>query len=173
VHEVTEKAWIAVLGPPPTRHPLGEQFPVHEVSWSDAEAFCKATGLELPTQSQWEYACRAGSRGEFSGDLEDVAWYKANSGGSPHAVCQKKPNDFGLHDMHGNVHEWCRDAFDPNVRLRVAKPERDPVGTVGLRHELRGGGCESDPRYCRSAARNADGASRYSYVGFRPVLDFR
>jgi len=170
--EVTEKQWTAVLGSPPTdRASLqGSDFPVHGLSWDDAEWFCETVGLLLPSGAQWEYACRAGNRGRFSGTgrLVDMAWYKENSGGEPHEVGRKEPNAFGLHDMHGNVHEWCGDFFDPDFDATPRAQLIDPVFTTGTQRLLRGGGCDSEPRYCRSAYILGEGTGRYTYVGFRP-----
>ncbi|MDR1817032.1 MAG: formylglycine-generating enzyme family protein, partial [Puniceicoccales bacterium] len=102
---------------------VGENFPMNWVSHDNAVAFCKKlteqeraagrlpSGYEygLPTEAQWEYACRAGTTGDYAGNLEAMAWYGKNSGGGTHAVAQKQPNAWGFHDMHGNVWEWCAD----------------------------------------------------------------
>jgi formylglycine-generating enzyme required for sulfatase activity len=91
--------------------------PVVCVSWDDATALCewlsKESGqpLRLPAEAEWEYACRAGTTGDYAGDLEEVAWYRQNSGGKTHPVGQKKPNAWGLYDMHGNAWEWCSDTW--------------------------------------------------------------
>ena len=106
-----------------------------DVSWDDASAFCKwlskKTGktVVLPTEAQWEYACRAGSKTRFSfgdkdSDLGDYAWYSDNSGGMTHPVGQKKPNAWGLYDMHGNAWQWCSDSYGPYA----AADKTDPTG---------------------------------------------
>ena len=94
-----------------------------------------------------------------------MGWYEANSGDEVHPVGKKEPNAFGLFDTHGNVHEWCQDDFDKDF---YNKP-----GSLGYGHVFRGGGYESEPRYCRCAHRGSDGDSRYTGVGFRPVFDLR
>ncbi|MEX1363989.1 MAG: SUMF1/EgtB/PvdO family nonheme iron enzyme [Nannocystaceae bacterium] len=149
--------------------------PVVGVSWEEAQAYCEWAGLLLPTEAQWEYACRATTTtrfysGDSEDDLEKVAWYGKNSGGSTHPVGQKEPNDFGLYDMHGNVWEWCRDAFG-SYATRAAEGD-------GLRHEpvrdadrvLRGGGWYFVAAFVRSAIRHAGGpGDRGVFVGFRPA----
>ena len=123
-YEVTQEQWEAVMGSNPS-HFKGPKNPVEQVSWDDCQQFlvklnAKSGGqgskFVLPTEAQWEYACRAGSTGKFCfGDdekqLGEYAWYEANSGDKTHPVGEKKPNTFGLHDMHGNVWEWCQDWY--------------------------------------------------------------
>ena len=99
----------------------GKDLPVEQVSWNDlhdADGFLLRTGLVLPTEAQWEYACRAGTGGFYSGtgNMDDMGWYLDNSntgnGHETHPVGEKQPNQFGLYDMHGNVAEWCEGVFD-------------------------------------------------------------
>jgi formylglycine-generating enzyme required for sulfatase activity len=119
----TQRQWSAVMGNNPS-HFKGGDLPVEQVSWSDIcggesraggflgklNQFASAGGkFDLPTEAQWEYACRAGTTGPYAGDLDEVAWYHANSRLRTHPVGLKKSNDWGLNDMHGNVCEWCAD----------------------------------------------------------------
>ncbi len=159
-----------------TRH-----FPVETVSWDDANAFCAAlsqlTGRRcaLPTEAQWEYACRAGSEtrfyfGDNAKELGDLEWYKANSGERTHEVGTRKPNAFGLFDMTGNVWEWCQDRY--GQRYYENANAEDPQGPAeGDARVLRGGSWRSRPRDCRSAYRNGnDPASRTNFLGFRIAI---
>ncbi|MEM9452697.1 MAG: SUMF1/EgtB/PvdO family nonheme iron enzyme [Myxococcota bacterium] len=149
--------------------------PVTGVSWYDAKEYCEWAGMTLPTEAQWEYACRAGTTTRYySGDYEDelarVGWYLGNSDFRLHEVGKKEPNAFGLYDMHGNVWEWCLDAF---VSYRTAVRPSDglrgqPVGDAN--RVLRGGGFNFKARYARSANRNGNRPRlRVRYVGVRPV----
>ncbi len=124
--EVTQAQWRAVMGNNPS-HYNGDDLPVENVSWDEAQEFIKkvngsgeirkAGKVCLPTEVQWEYACRAGEKGPFSGGtLDEVAWYDGNSGDKTHPVGTKKSNAWGLHDMHGNVWEWCTDRHDESLR---------------------------------------------------------
>ncbi|MEX1367081.1 MAG: SUMF1/EgtB/PvdO family nonheme iron enzyme [Nannocystaceae bacterium] len=154
-----------------------DEQPVVGVSWNDAQAYCAWAGLVLPTEAQWEYACRAGTTTRFSSgdteeDLAKVGWYKGNSGGQLHAVGELEPNEFGLFDMHGNVREWCEDDWVGSYEkaehrlgdgLRVK-----PVGAAS--RVIRGGFFGNTVRLARSAFRNrfAPGG-RWNSVGFRPA----
>jgi len=119
-YPVTQAQYQAVMGNNPSHFKNNPQNPVEQVSWDDAQAFCQKlseiTGknYRLPTNSEWEYACRAGTTttyyfGDDASELEDYGWYKKNSNDTTHIVGQKKPNGWGLYDMHGNVCEWCAD----------------------------------------------------------------
>ena len=154
--------------------------PVVQVSWDDAQEFCqwlsKKTGktVGLPTEAQWEYACRAGSQPRFSfgdkaADLGDYSWYSANSGGTTHPVGRKRPNAWGLFDMHGNAWQWCSDYYGPYVTT----DKTDPAGPkAGKQRVLRGGAWISDgPANCRSAHRGGDTpATLNPYYGFRVAM---
>jgi len=154
---------------------------VGNVSWEDCQDFIEKlnslgiapSGLKfrLPTEAEWEYACRAGTSGPYAGSsLDALGWYADNSGNDNHDVGEKRANAWGLYDMHGNVWEWCSDWFDSNTY--DAASQTDPTGpSSGSGRVLRGGGWNSGAKYCRSA-------DRYDFVptyrslnfGFRLVL---
>ena len=163
-HPVTQAQYAAVTSEWPSPVRAG-QHPVVGVSWLDAVRFCNqlsrteglhvcyalhadgtgaaaiegANGYRLPTEAEWEYACRAGSSAARYGDLDAIAWYADNSGGGTHDVGQKLPNAWGLHDMLGNVWEWCADLYDPEV--------------YGDYRVFRGGGWADKERGCLAANR--------------------
>jgi formylglycine-generating enzyme required for sulfatase activity len=170
--QVTQGLWKEVMGSNPSLNKSGDDYPVENVSWNDCQEFLRKlnartpqSGLTwaLPTEAQWEYACRAGSTGAYAGNgrLDDMGWYIANSGNTTHPVARKKPNAWGLYDMHGNVWEWCQN--DPFGAVT------DPTGAVsGSDRVLRGGGYWGKPQFCRSAYRNWDSpGDRYWSHGFR------
>jgi formylglycine-generating enzyme required for sulfatase activity len=138
-----------------------------------------ADGYRLPTEAEWEYACRAGtttpwSFGNDPGELADHAWFRDNAGKTTHPVRQKRPNPWGLYDMYGNVAEWCHDRYDDGYYERGAT--QDPRGPdSGDERVLRGGHWASSPQACRSSARNseapgfADVCFGYELYGFRCV----
>jgi formylglycine-generating enzyme required for sulfatase activity len=144
------------MGSNPSKYE-GENLPVEKVTWYDCQEFCKKTGLSLPTEAQWEYACRAGTTGPYggTGNLDDMGWYKNNSSNKVHPVGEKQPNHFGLYDMHGNVCEWCEDVYDSEFYRKPEAAKKDPVSTSGsVFRPFRGGGaCRSDATDCRSAYR--------------------
>jgi hypothetical protein len=159
--EVTQAQWERVMGADPS-HYQGAENPVERVSWDDCQRFCAATGLRLPSESEWEYACRAGTTGAYAGDLDAMAWYAANSGGSPHAVKQKRANAWGLHDMHGNVWEWCQDGY-----ATKAAGTQDAAGASSYR-VLRGGSWGNDADNVRSSNRlNYAPDVTLNNIGFR------
>ena len=163
---------------PGFRRPQAEDEPVVQVCWDDATAFCKwlsereGVTYRLPTEAEWEYACRAGSQTTWSfGDdpeaLCDYAWFKRNSGGTTQPVGRKGPNPFGLYDMYGNVWEWCK---DPYLSSYSTAKGADPSASSEKReHVLRGGSWGSDkPVEIRSANRRGEADSyRYYSCGFR------
>jgi len=118
-YEVTQAQWQSVMGDNPSGYKnCGGNCPVEKVSWKDAQNFINKLNegndgfrYRLPTEAEWEYACRAGTTGDYAGDLDSVAWYDKNSGGKTHPVGTRQPNGFGLYDMHGNVWEWCEDWY--------------------------------------------------------------
>ena len=142
-----------------------ENNPVVGVSWDNAQTFCNHYGFSLPTEAQWEYACRAGSsKNYYWGDTVngDYFWYRDNSNGTTHKVGQKKPNVFGLHDMTGNVWEWCADWYDSPTD-NTTGPRKGRVN--------RGGSWSSSASYCRSMDRGWDWPDvRCIYLGFRPCF---
>jgi formylglycine-generating enzyme required for sulfatase activity len=168
--------------------------PIVGISWEDAGAYCEWLSeqtheiYELPTEAEWEYACRAGSKTDYCfGDdpklLTEYAWYSENSEGKLHAAGEKQPNEWGLHDMHGNVWEWVGDWYaeyskqlqsddSDNSSETSGNPSatlRNPSGPVeGSDRVIRGGGWVNDAGYCRSACRRRRGpAARDHGLGFR------
>lgn len=197
---VTQAEYERLMGNNPARA-KGPRNPVETVRWSDAARYCNArskeeglepcydpadwrcdfgrNGFRLPTEAEWEYACRAGTASEFfCGDndtlLQIHAWYKRNSGGRPRPVGMKRPNPWGLADMTGNVFEWCNDFFDPTGYKPAL--ETNPKGPAAGQFKVLRGGCyKSDPGECRSAARAKDRPAftdvclGYETYGFRCV----
>jgi formylglycine-generating enzyme required for sulfatase activity len=149
-HEVTQEQWQAIVGENPS-NVKGPKNPVENVSWDDCQVFLRRLNEKvgggkfgLPTEAQWEYACRAGSTtrwcfGNSDSALGEYAWCEENSDGTTHPVGQKKPNAWGLYDMHGNVWEWCQDWFDSGYYGK--SPVDDPPGpAAGSGRVHRGGG---------------------------------
>ncbi|MBB4935509.1 formylglycine-generating enzyme required for sulfatase activity [Lipingzhangella halophila] len=180
-HPVTRELYSVVQGAAPASS-AGSRTPVTEVCWIEAVRFCnllsqetglspcysigddpdgqdvvcdwEADGYRLPTEAEWEYACRAGSSGDRYGELDEIAWYRGNSDGMVHDVAAKVPNAWGLHDMIGNVWEWCWDVYDPRV--------------YGPYRVFRGGGWQDHPRGCRASSRRKSHPTlRIDDLGFR------
>ncbi len=196
--EVTQEMWKSVMGTsiqdlftqeerrtrheldPPSVEFLGAKKPMWFVNWGECQDFCGKLGaltgqkIVLPTEAQWEYACRAGTAGPYAGtgDLDDMGWYGKNSGGRLHEVKGKKANAWGLYDMHGNVWEWCSDWYDNEYYWE--SPENDPTGpSEGSNRVLRGGAWGHLAGDCRSAIRDLVWRElyvRFDYLGFRPAL---
>jgi formylglycine-generating enzyme required for sulfatase activity len=167
----------------------GADLPVETVSWDDAKEFVRQVNesgmlpegwkMALPTEAQWEYACRAGTKTALNNgkdltieygscpNLDEVGWYGGNSGSKTHAVGGKKPNAWGLHDMHGNVWEWCEEWYDGPLVGGT-----DPTGPVaGVYRVLRGGSWIDSAAECRAAYRYGDVPFyRSNVLGFRPAL---
>jgi formylglycine-generating enzyme required for sulfatase activity len=175
---VTAEQFQQVCGTNPS-HFTGSGFPVDCVSWNDAQTFCQAVSkaagraVRLPTEAEWEFACRAGSGGAYysgdeAADLDRAAWYADNSLYSTHPVGTKAPNKFGLYDMLGNVRQWCDDAWS----VYPAHPVFDPHSPVENGDRvLRGGSWLSAQMRCRSAYRSScNPIGRYTVNGFRIVL---
>ncbi|MGE0885162.1 MAG: SUMF1/EgtB/PvdO family nonheme iron enzyme [Blastocatellales bacterium] len=183
-YQVTQRQWQAVMGDNPS-HFKGDNQPVERVSWEMAVEFCeklsKQTGknYRLPTEAEWEYACLAGSTGKYCfGDdeslLKDYAWFGEGwQKGGTHPVGQKKPNNWGLYDMHGNVWEWCQDWYDENYYAELGKQGEavNPQGpNNGQYRVLRGGSWINLLDYARAVYRNGTHpADRNSPFGFRLV----
>ena len=203
VCEVTQARFEKVMGKNPSRW-KGEANPVEQIRWADAARYCNARsrleglrpaydektwacdfsadGYRLPTEAEWEYACRAGGETDFpcgpsASGLAEYAWFKDNAGGGPHPAGARKPNGWGLCDMAGNVWEWCNDFYDEEYYK--SSPERDPVGPpTGKSRVLRGGCWNSRADLCRAAYRNDEdpgytdtcfGRDIHGFVGFRCV----
>lgn len=177
-HPVTRAQYGEVTGRRPGAH--DSRCPVEEVSWWDAVRFCNqlsqregrrlayhlhadtesvewdasADGYRLPSEAEWEYACRAGTTGPRYGELDEIAWYRANSDERPHGVGGKRPNGWGLYDTLGNVWEWCWDIYDAEV--------------YGPYRVLRGGGWFDEHWSCRASVRRRSHPTlRIDDVGFR------
>jgi formylglycine-generating enzyme required for sulfatase activity len=188
-YEVTQGEYNAVMGRNPAYFGGDTNRPVEYVSWLDATKYCaKLTERErtagrlrpgyiyrLPTEAEWEYACRAGTTTRFSyGDdpgysqLGNYAWYGSNSASTTHVVGLKQPNAWGLYDMHGNVWEWCSDWY----RIYPGGSVTNPKGpTTGLGRVFRGGGWGEGGERCRSAYRGYSAPGNGGDgIGFRAVL---
>ena len=178
--EVTQGMWDNVMGSTSGRTTpnLGEgpEYPIYTVDWNEAVEFCaklselSGESITLPTEAQWEYACRAGSDkpSSGSGELNEMGWYWSNSVLTTHKVKQKDPNAWGLYDMHGNVWEWCSDWYGDYDESVQADPQGPESGSIRVG---RGGGWGSLARGCRSANRDGDVPScRSGILGFRPAL---
>jgi formylglycine-generating enzyme required for sulfatase activity len=200
VTEVTQGQYQAVTGANPSHFKESDNLPVASIGWLDAIKYCNAlsrkeglppfyrvrgatvvvpdwnrTGYRLPTEAEWEYACRAGSTtlynfGDDAAGLDAFAWYMGDAGGQTRRVGKKRPNAWGLHDMHGNVWEWCWDGYEADYYKK--SPAADPLGPSLADFRVMRGGCwYSNPSGCRSAYRlrsepgiRADGLDG---VGFR------
>ena len=180
-NEVTQQDYQSLMGKNPSAV-KGARKPVEQVSWRDAIRYCNlrstkeglkpcydpktlacdfaASGYRLPTEAEWEYACRAGSRTRYSfgmaaSDLKDYGWFKENAGGTLHDVGERKPNAWGLYDMHGNVWEWCHDVYvETYYRDSPAANPRGPA--AGDERVLRGGSWRNSAERCRSASRHSE-----------------
>jgi formylglycine-generating enzyme required for sulfatase activity len=181
--EVTQAQYQAVAGTNPSHFTeSGSGAPVERVSWIEATAYCdKLTKREqaagrlpenyvytLPTEAQWEYACRAGTTGQYAGDAEKMAWYDLNSAGATHPVAQRQSNNWGFYDMAGNVLEWCADWYGNYPGGAVTDPTGPSEGSFRM---ARGGSWRSKMEIGRSAARSGASPARQDYtLGFRLAL---
>jgi formylglycine-generating enzyme required for sulfatase activity len=183
VHEVTNAQWKQVMGSVPSEW-KDDDVPVERVSWEDAVEFCRKLSAlpeerkagrvyRLPTEAEWEYACRAGATTKYLfGDdeslLGDYGWFRENSGSKTHAVGQKKPNAWGLYDIHGNVCEWCSDWYGDYPDSAVTNPQGRSSGSFRVN---RGGGWVNPAGDSRSALRGRNlPSSSYANLGFRLAL---
>jgi formylglycine-generating enzyme required for sulfatase activity len=201
-HEVTQAEFEA-LGKieafPNPSHFQGADLPVEQVTWPQAARYCnarsrreglqpcynedtgacdfRASGYRLPTEAEWEYACRAGTESEYSfggepRQLGDFAWFAGNSARKTHPVGRKKPNPWGLLDMHGNVAEWCQDVYDPGYYQ--ASTEKNPRGPEdGKEYVLRGGSWKSAADAVRSASRIGESPGFSDACLARDAIGFR
>lgn len=188
VYPVTQAQFAATHRMHYNSFPGKPDHPAESMNWHEAKAFCAwLNGLpdsgipdgyvaDLPTEAEWEYACRAGTTAEYytgdgEGVLKSAGWFDQNSGRATHPVGELEPNKFGLHDMHGNVWEWCLDAWDDQAYRKRVSGASDPRVESENKHSLRvirGGSWDFSARYCRSAyryRRRPDG--RYGNQGFR------
>ena len=179
-YEVTQAQWQAKMGSNPSSHqgkPDSPSRPVELVSWNTIQNFNSATGLRLPTEAEWEFACRAGTTTPFhsgpgfpNGTTNDglagtIAWFSCNGGCNTHAVGTKAANALGLHDMLGNVYEWCSDWYGAYSSGAQTNPTGPGSGSYRV---LRGGAWNNDTNYVRSSVRNYYAPGDMSgYVGFR------
>jgi formylglycine-generating enzyme required for sulfatase activity len=180
-HEITQEVYEAVVGKNASRH-KNPKNPVEQVTWTGAARFCNArslkegltpcydtntwecdfsaTGYRLPTEAEWEYACRAGSTtqyyyGDNPEELKSYAWFETNSDGHPHPVAQRKPNAWNLFDMAGNVWEWCNDYY--SAKYYRVSPEDNPRGPKeGEKRVLKGGAWSTTAASCTSWSRYCD-----------------
>lgn len=175
--ECTQKVWDKIGGHD-IRQWKGGDLPIERVDWNDSSKWCRMVGLRLPTETEWEYACRAGTRSSYNfgsshADLGVYAWFLRNSNGRTHPVKEKKPNAFGLFDLCGNVWEWCEDTWHEDYSRAPADGSAwvDPDPSYRI---ARGGSWESQESYCRSSnrARFRPGLNDSS-LGFRPACSLR
>ncbi|MCA2719312.1 SUMF1/EgtB/PvdO family nonheme iron enzyme [Microcystis sp. M169S2] len=188
-YPITQAQYQAVMGNNPSRFSGNPQNPVESVTWFNAQAFCEKlsqlTGknYRLPTEAEWEYACRAGTKTRFSfGDdkeqLGDYAWVDGNSNNTTHPVGEKRPNPWGIYDMHGNVWEWCADSYHEsyadkpdNIKENGSIPWTDNNITNASSIIRRGGSWCRDPLAYSSAYRGKSVADIRNDIGFRVVCD--
>ena len=177
--ELTQRQWWEVMlsNPSMLQDP---ELPLERVSWENAQMFLRKLNAwdpgrdyRLPTEAEWEYACRAGTltrfaNGDKNSEMKKMAWFKGNAGGHTHTVGEKEPNAFGLYDMHGNVYEWCEGKYHHSY---VGAPADGSAWIDGKswEHIVRGGSYRSEPRHCRSAYRLKDPDYQSEVIGLRLV----
>ncbi len=197
IYPVTQAQWLSIMKNNPSKFQKGGDYPVENVSWDDCQNFIEILNkknlhdlteweFRLPTEAEWEYACRAGSDTQYywgNKFSDKYCWYSGNSSRSTQPVGKKKPNNFGLFDMSGNVWEWCEDGYEldfynQNFTLNNQGYDsehyryvEDPLCEEGSRRVIRGGSWYNDSVCCRSAHRgDRDQSSRYNSLGFRLAL---
>ncbi len=192
--EITQELYKLATGGNPSKDKNSTKNPVEQVTFVQACKFCNwassresmtpcytisddettvtcdfnANGYRLPTEAEWEYACRAGTTGEYSGVLNDIGWFSENSGNAIHEVGKKSPNSWGLYDMHGNVQEWCWDYYDSGY---YKDGQVNPTGpATGITRAVRGGSYVSGEESCTSGKRSSVSETLFNYdLGFRIV----
>lgn len=165
---VTQEAYQKVTGKEPSYF-KGAKFPADSVNWEEAQTYCQATGMRLPTEAEWEYAARAGSKASRYGEVGQVAWYGVNSEDKTHDVMQKQPNAWGLYDMLGEVWEWAADWYAAYGTENVTDPHGPESGKIRV---LRGGSWGNGPAFVRASARSGnEPENRSNVVGFRCAGD--
>ena len=208
IYEITQVQYRAITASNPQYLNGSNNMPVNQISWYSAVEFCNKlsdkagfercyddgkdfskrecdfskNGFRLPTEAEWEYACRAGTTTKYNTgnteyDLERAGWYVENSMGHSHPVGLKMPNAWGLYDMHGNVKEWCQDMY--NFDYYSESPGHNPINKEGNYRVMRGGSCRSSEKHYRAASRDSNSDSNraensllwgtYSTIGFRVV----
>ncbi len=179
-YELTQAQYAKVMGTNPSRT-KGDNLPVHNVAWKDADEFCRKLSKQLgrpvllPTEAQWEYACRAGTTtayhsGNTIADLDRVGWHAGNSGGRLHAVGEKLPNAWGVYDMHGNIREFVRDLYSPDPLADAVDPTGPKTGDPN-NHVVRGGAYTANAALvlnCRAATRKP--TESLAITGFRVMV---
>jgi len=178
-YEVTQGQWAQVMGSNPSWFKFQDKHPVERVSWHEVQEFIfelnsqGSSTFRLPTEAEWEYACRGGGREEkYCGgdDLDSLGWHLGNSGRRTHEVGTREPNALGIYDMTGNVWEWVSDRYCENYYSD--SPRDNPQGPeTGYSRVVRGGGWGSDARFCRAAIRWCYWPDDwFSFMGFRLAL---
>ena len=171
--EVTQKEFKQTMGRNPSEF-RGENLPVDHASWYEARDYCNKSGKRLPTEAEWEKAARSGTTSQFYwGDESDdsYAWHWDNSNRKTHLVGQKKPNNYGIYDISGNVWEWVLDWYDPKY-YQVRLLSNPPSPFSGKHRALRGGSFMDKPEGLRVTRRNWDlPGARFKNFGFRCVRD--
>src|ERR1039457_4928608 len=156
--EVTQAAYQRVTGSNPSNF-KGGSLPVENITWDQAQAYCQAVGMRLPTEAEWEYAARGGTATARYGDVDAIAWHAGNSGGKTHEVAQKQHNAYGLYDMLGNVWEWTSDWF---ASYSESGPLTDPAGPAsGRQHVLKGASWFNLKDVSRASERFTDSPSSH------------
>lgn len=177
--EITQGQWRAVMASTPSYlKECGDECPVEQINWNDAQEFVRKLGeltgkpYRLPSEAEWEYACRAGGKHDYCGsnDIESVAWYSNNSDGKTHPVARKQANAWGLYDMSGNVWEWTEDCWNSSLSGAPTDGKAWVSGQCSVGRVLRGGSWGGGPRLSRADNRNREsGTFRIGLIGLRVV----